>query len=179
MPSRGHSEAHIPPSLLHSQSSCSPGAVQAARAANGRSVAAARAQIAETVLEEVAAPAQAEGSGRSDEASGDGGGGAGDGGDGGSVSNGLGDVPATPADKTHKVLTREAAALPGVAAIRRSELAAAAGAGPKAGSVVFSPAAAAVAMPEDAALSALQLQRLRTTLAESECELRLAEEPAP
>lgn len=147
MPSRGHSEAQIPPSLLHSQSSCSPGAVQAARAANGRSVAAARAQIAETVLEEVAAPAQAEGSGRSDEASGDGGGGAGDGGDGGSVSNGLGDVPATPADKTHKVLTREAAA--------------------------------AVAMPEDAALSALQLQRLRTTLAESECELRLAEEPAP
>ena len=146
MPSRGHSE-QIPPSLLHSQSSCSPGAVQAARAANGRSVAAARAQIAETVLEEVAAPAQAEGSGRSDEASGDGGGGAGDGGDGGSVSNGLGDVPATPADKTHKVLTREAAA--------------------------------AVAMPEDAALSALQLQRLRTTLAESECELRLAEEPAP
>ena len=140
--SRGHSEAQqIPPSLLHSQSSCSPGAVQAARAANGRSVAAARAQIAETVLEEVAAPAQAEGSGRSDEASGDGGGGAGDGGDGGSVSNGLGDVPAMPADKTHQVLTREAAA--------------------------------------DAALSALQLQRLRTTLAESECELRLAEEPAP
>ena len=88
-----------------------------------------------------AAGAAAEGSGRSDEASGDGGGGAGDGGDGGSVINGLGDVPATPADKTHKVLTREAAA--------------------------------------DAALSALQLQRLRTTLAESECELRLAEEPAP
>ena len=132
MASRGHSEAQqIPPSLLHSQSSCSPGAVQAARAANGRSVAAARAQIAETVLEEVAAPAQAEGSGRSDEASGDGGGGAGDGGDGGSVSNGPGGSASTSIAST-------------------SELAAAAGAGPKAGSVVFSPAAAAVAMPEAA-----------------------------